>query len=334
MDENDNLRGSSDELNDDSHQNCTTGDFPSQNSSRCSGINAHSTHSAANPDRVRGVFPSLNRFSIAHVAQQPATEFPCFGKLPTELREFVWKAAIQYPRIISFDIKTNNSFAGSAREAGLPRDGPLPSYCDEFVVTKLQLELLHTNHQSRLMVLKLGPRLFPNQLGYPLVSVNLEIDTIHFGPEFEMWKLQSFASAIGPEKVKQIRFLALEYEVIILQNFGDSWKKAVGNAIEICLLFENLENLTFIAHCAGDGSDRIKSKILEIVQWKQRGSNGHGEDHWYKDAPLANGHSETWGQWATRFMQTSFSAQASKRNARHLVRDGPLIEFMELIGVD
>ena len=75
-----------------------------------------------------------------------------------------------------------------------------------------------------------------------------------------MCQLLAFASAIGPEKVKEVRFLALEYQVKIFNAIGNGYSSAARGGLATLELFENPEKLIFILHNEDFSSNNINSK--------------------------------------------------------------------------
>jgi len=114
--------------------------------------------------------------------------------------------------------------------------------------------LLSANLESKQALLKSRKYLFPEEDAfYPVIYANLENDIIHFGPDFEFWHVAAFTHAIGSDKAKQIKAIALEYEV----KPGMKRTEISSRAFRICKMFENLQKLILIAHQKDFGSDTI-----------------------------------------------------------------------------
>jgi hypothetical protein len=256
-----------------------------------------------------------------------AKEFPRFPELPAEVQIMIWKEVMKAessePRLISLDIEADISQKG------------LPLYHLDIIVRRPQASLFYASYMSRTLLLKQIPSLFSQGCGYPLISANLSVDTIHFGPHFEMWQLRAFASAIGPDKTKHVRFLALEYQVKIKKVISDAYEYALSHGLEIFQLFENLEKLTFIPHDPGNGSENIKSRKLKIVPWTSRPRNVDiDEYHWSIDTYSGN---ENWSTFAGR---ATYSVKFLLHDRALWIRDSnwkkpmdwdPPVEFMELV---
>lgn len=244
-------------------------------------------------------------------------DFPSFPRFPAEIRLAIWQHTLSTePRLISL---------------GIHNVRPLQPRFD-LTIRRPQSKALYASYDSRQCQLRQSPPLFSQASRYPLVSANLSVDTIHIGPDFEMSQVQAFAWAIGPSKAAELRFLALEYHVKIVDNFRDSWKKPVQSTLEICDLFENLEKLVFIAHGDDNGSDKFKSRELRIMPWRSKSVQCCSEDDWAGDRLLPLGARETFAQWIWTFAVISVRAQNMNRQVK--LKRLPTIEFMELVGVD
>jgi hypothetical protein len=205
--------------------------------------------------------------------------FSRFLSLPAELRIQVWNHAIpNEPRIISIG-PSPGAPDESDFYADLELEDPPPHVA--FFDRKIQqpsTDIINACCEARELVLKKHEPLFPQDMDYPLISANLATDIIHFGPHFELWQLKAFAKAIGPEKAKQIRTLALEYRV----DYHDpifATCYALRRALRIRLLFEQVEKLILIPHGPGEGLERkggwnFEDIIPEPGHWERIGEEG------------------------------------------------------------
>lgn len=103
-------------------------------------------------------------------------------------------------------------------------------------------------------------------MGYPLISANLATNIIHFGPYFELGQLKAFAKAIGLEKAKQVRTLALEYRVDYDDPIFETYY-TLRRVLRICSLFEQVKKLIIVPYRPGEGfKQKGGLKIKDITQ--------------------------------------------------------------------
>lgn len=193
---------------------------------------------------------------INKLNQKPLQQFSLFGNLPPELRQSIWEATIDNiePRVISLALTNSETpdyylpFWQWHPKSSIER----PEV--EFSCRAGDAGLLSANLESRQALLKSHKSLFPEEDAfYPVIYAILENDIIHFGPDFEFWHVAAFAHAIGSDKTKQIKAIALEYEV----KPGMKRTEISSRAFHICKMFENLQKLILIAHQKDFGSDTI-----------------------------------------------------------------------------
>lgn len=137
-----------------------------------------------------------------------------------------------------------------------------------------QGSLFHASPDFRRHLLRQIPSIFREDSEHGLINANLALDTIHFGPHFEIWQIEAFAFAIGEEKAALIQTLALECESV---NIFSAYM--MYRAWKICKFFENLKKLILIPYQEEDeDSDRYGAEELKIIKRK---------DHWryYKVRP-------------------------------------------------
>lgn len=112
--------------------------------------------------------------------------------------------------------------------------------------------------------------------------------------------MEAFAHTIRREKSKNLRFLALEYDVGGIELFANAWQKAVKLVPQLCGLFENLMEVSFIPHGPWNRSDKIKARELDIIPWREYDVLRGRDDQLCAQSSAVG---QTFGQWTRKITE-------------------------------
>ena len=224
---------------------------------------------------------------------KPLTKFSIFGNLPTELRLKVWEWAV---RDLGGRIVALNIITGMKRvRTRITCQRPHPS-------------ISFTCREARMMTLEtLGP-FFQAGTPHDLVSTDIEKDTIVLGTTWGRKHIKHFIKAVGEDKAKKLKHLAIEYErtpkdhrraVATYRIHTDPRHTRRTDEYEIYELpncfnglreiydtFPALKTLVFIPHADGerDGSHRSVGELIfekrhyevvnETLEYRKQTYNG------------------------------------------------------------
>lgn len=213
-------------------------------------------------------FSLLQTCPLSDSPPKPVTEFPIFGNLPTELRLKIWEFAVLglYGRIVALNIIT-----GKKRiRTRITCQRPHPSI--SFVCREARQMTLET----------LGP-LFPTDTPHDIISADLEKDKIIIGTNWGRKHIKHFIKAVGEEKAKTLKNLAIEFErepedernavrseriYTEAKRIGEYEVYDIPNCFnglrEIYDSFPALKRLVFIPHMDAerDGSHKLVGELL------------------------------------------------------------------------
>lgn len=161
--------------------------------------------------------------------------FEKFDRLPPELRLMIWEEALAFAyRILKYERKS---------------DDPTTSDIDLF--SRIQSNIATVCAESRQTFKKHQGRINPTSLNDNLgiLAVSPKLDIIHFGVNFELEDLKSFAGSISKAEAKEVRHLILEYQVEDAFNGeGGVRRTGVPRFYKICELLPELTRIIFVSH--------------------------------------------------------------------------------------
>jgi hypothetical protein len=215
---------------------------------------------------IEQTFRTLN-ITNTSPSTSPSTSFPLFPLLPLEIRLQIWAHAIlSLPgRIIPLKI-LSKIIAGKKRT---------PAY----FVSRHPHPLISTvNSEAKTAVIEtLGPLFLPGN-NHTFITANLEKDIFMLSPVFYPKTIKRLLKAIGEDRGRQLKNLAIEIEVQreIPRSRWDPISFEGGcshrDLMQIYETFPNLDTLSLVPHncgSAGSAEYRGELKFVEGNEWEE-----------------------------------------------------------------
>jgi hypothetical protein len=260
-------------------------------------------------DSITAMEQTFEALTISNNSQSESllTSFPHFPELPTEVRLHVWAYAIlNLPgRIIPIkDI------------SGKPRT---PGY---FTCRHPHPLISTVSSEARTVVIEtLGPLFIPGHK-HVFIAANLSKDILMLGPNFYPKALKRFIKAIGEDRARQLKNIAVETEIrpsrTAWGNLDFDGGLHTKDILRIYEAFPELETLSVVPHeNYNDGSVEYRGELrfIEGKEWDEWPSRFLREFVRWAKKPFEQKLWETYGRGAAQF-------------AHH--PSGPEVKFVQL----
>jgi hypothetical protein len=175
--------------------------------------------------------------------------FEKFDRLPPELRLMIWEEALAFAyRVLKYERKSDDSTTS-----------------DIDLFSRIQSNIATVCAESRKTFKKHQGRINPTSLNDNLgiLAVSPKLDIIHFGVNFELEDLKSFAGSISKAEAKEVRHLILEYQVEDAFNGeGGVRRTGVPRFYKICELLPELTRIIFVSHKKDRASNTLVGGLV------------------------------------------------------------------------